>query len=61
MKTFAACTLALVSGDLASAFMGPLAARTGATSVARASSSTAVCMSVADEVGSTHVAACLLS
>ncbi|CBN76956.1 photosystem II 11 kDa protein [Ectocarpus siliculosus] len=49
MKTFAACTIALVAGDLAAAFTGPLAARTGATSAARASSSSAVCMSVGDE------------
>lgn len=48
MKTFAACTLALVASDLASAFTGPLAVRSS-TSVARASSS--VCMSVGDEVG----------
>ncbi|CAM9784494.1 unnamed protein product [Scytosiphon promiscuus] len=48
MKTFATCTLALVAGDFAAAFTGPLTARSGATSVAR-SSSTAVCMSVGDE------------
>ncbi|CAM9293407.1 unnamed protein product [Hapterophycus canaliculatus] len=48
MKTFAACTLALVASDFASAFTGPLVAGSGATSVAR-SSSTAVCMSVGDE------------
>lgn len=48
MKTFAACTLALVASDLASAFTGPLAARS-VTSVARSSNS--VCMSVGDEVG----------
>lgn len=50
MKTFAACTLALVASDFASAFTGPLAVRS-ATSVGRASSSS-VCMSVGDEVGS---------
>lgn len=48
MKTFAACTLALVAGDFASAFTVPVTARS-ATSVARASSS--VSMSVGDEVG----------